>query len=125
VGSDSKDSKFALLPISCWLVCRILAESLQEDRQALAKIPTMALARASRALGPGPLVSGSAAAQNVFVANAAHIPAAAMRGLDTRSRLPLSAASAVSTSSAGAAATGAFSGASAQVGLRMQICMLA
>jgi hypothetical protein len=86
---------------------------LQEDRQALAKVSTMALARASRALGPGPLVAGSTAAQTgVFVANTAQIPASAMRGLDTRSRMPLGVASAASTSSgfAGAAAVGAAGG---------------
>ncbi|WIA21138.1 hypothetical protein OEZ85_005449 [Tetradesmus obliquus] len=86
---------------------------LQEDRQALNKVSTMALARASRALGPGPLVAGSAAAQNVFVANTAQFPAAAMRGLDTRSRLPLALVSAAS-STAGSGAAGPAGSAAAQ-----------
>uniref|UniRef100_A0A383VF86 Cyclic nucleotide-binding domain-containing protein n=1 Tax=Tetradesmus obliquus TaxID=3088 RepID=A0A383VF86_TETOB len=87
---------------------------LQEDRQALNKVSTMALARASRALGPGPLVAGSAAAQNVFVANTAQFPAAAMRGLDTRSRLPLALISAASsTAGSGAAGPAGAAGAAA------------
>jgi hypothetical protein len=62
----------------------------------------------------------------MFVANAAHIPAAAMRGLDTRSRMPLGLASAASTTSAGGAALASTSaaGTSWQVKILLEVSLV-